>query len=236
VIGNRVIVAGTKRWANRLQGVLNSAERAAAVTDRYAKWTAVPTRYVVYVAGPDEWARWYGVRQAAWVAAYAMPLTDTYTEIVLNATKVGTAEAREVLQHEFTHVVTLSGVQRTFNDSWWMIEGIAEYVQNVKAPLGLYRALGDGRRYVRSGAWDGTVALGEPDSQASAAEANGRYAVAFLAVRRMVDRYGEQHMLEFFDAVARNGRGLEAASATAYGQPWATVSDDCARYIRHVAG
>jgi hypothetical protein len=34
VIGNRVIVAGTKRWANRLQGVLNSAERAAAVTDR----------------------------------------------------------------------------------------------------------------------------------------------------------------------------------------------------------
>ena len=236
VVGNRVVVAGTKKWASRLSGVLASAERAAAVTDRYAKWGPPPSRYVVYVAGPDEWAQWYGVQQASWVAAYAMPLTDTYTEIVLNATKVSVADSREVLQHEFTHVVTLAGVHKTYQDSWWLIEGIAEYVQNVGTPISAYRALSDGRKYVHSGAWNGTVALGEPSTTATTSEANGEYAVAYLAVRRLSERFGEQRMLEFFNAVARNGQGLESASVTVLGQPWAQVADDCARYVRRGVG
>jgi len=236
VVGNRVVVAGMKKWANRLAGILAAAERAAAVTDRYAKWGDPPTRYIVYVAGPDEWAQWYGVQQAGWVAAYAMPLTDTYTEIVLNATKVAVSDAREVLQHEFTHVVTLSGVHKTYPESWWLIEGIAEYVQNVGAPISMYRALGDGRKYVHGGTWNGAVALGEPDANASTSDANGRYAVAYLAVRRLAERFGEPKMLDFFNAVARNGQAPDQASAAVFGQPWAAVADDCAKYVRRSVG
>ncbi len=234
-VGRRVVVAGTSRWASRLPSILASAERAAAVTDRYSRWDGPPGRYIVYVAGPDEWARWYGAQQASWVAAYAMPLTETYTEIVLNASKVTPADAREVLQHEFTHVVTLSGVRHSYPNSWWLIEGIAEYVQNVGRPITAYRSLGDGRRYARGG-WDGSIALEEPSANASPTEANGRYAVAYLAVRRLVERFGEAKMLDFFAAVARNGTGLEAASASAFGQPWAEVSTDCTRYVRRNLG
>ena len=174
----------------------------------------------------------YGVSQAAWVAAYAMPLTDSYTEIVLNATKVSGADAREVLQHEFTHVVTLAGVRRSYPDSWWLVEGISEYVQNLGRPTAGYRALPDGRRYVRSGAWSGSVALSEPGPKATTSEANGHYAVAFLAVRRLTERFGEPKMLDFFAAVARDGKGLELASTEVFGAAWTEVSTDCARAVR----
>lgn len=235
-VGNRVVVAGTGRWAGRLPGALAAAERAAAVTDRYARWGDPPDRYVVYLAGPDEWSQWYGVQQSPWVAAYAMPLTDTYTEIVLNATKVGPDDTREVLQHEFTHVVTLSGVRRTYPNSWWLVEGVAEYVQNAGQPLWAYRSLGEGRAYLRSGAWNGSIALDEPDPKATGSEANGHYAVAYLAVRWLVETYGEARTLAFFAAVARNGTGLEAAAASALGQSWAQVADGGARYVRRALG
>jgi hypothetical protein len=235
VVGSRVLVAGTSRWSGRLASVLASAERAALVADRYSRWDDPPGRYVVYVAGPDEWARWYGVSQASWVAAYAIALTDTYREIVLNATKVGTLDVREVLQHEFTHVVTLSGVRATYPNSWWLVEGLAEYVQNHGRPLAEYRALVDGRRYVYRG-WNGSIALPEPDPAVNLWEANGRYAVVYLAVRRLADRYGEDRMLRFFAAVARNGVGLEQAARTTLGLSWVRVSGDCTMYIRIYLG
>lgn len=234
-VGERVLVAGTSRWASRLSGVLASAERAAAVTDHYARWDEPPGRYVVYVAGPDEWAAWYGVRQASWVAAYAMPLTDTYTEIVLNAAKVSASDAREVLQHEFTHVVTLSGARSTYPGTWWLVEGLAEYVQNQGRPISTYRALTDGWRYANS-AWNGSVALDEPGREATVSEANGRYAVAYLAVRWLVERYGEAKALEFFAAVARNGAAVTEAAPITLRQPWLRVSADCSAFVRRSLG
>src|SRR5258706_521252 len=76
VVGPRVIIATTARYAAKLPAMLVAAEKAAAVTDRFAKWRDPPGRYVVYLASPDEWSRWYGVKQQPWVAAVAMPLTD----------------------------------------------------------------------------------------------------------------------------------------------------------------
>lgn len=235
-VGGRVVVASTSKWASRLPAILASAERAASVTDRFAKWSsAPPDRYVVYLAGPDDWANWYGVQQASWVAAYAMPITDTYTEIVLNATRVGTFDAKEVLQHEFTHVVTLWGVHRSYPGSWWMVEGIAEYVQNVGLPVSSYRALAEGKRYAKAG-WNGSIAVEEPSASASTLEANGKYAVAYLAVRRIAERFSEPKMLAFFAAVARDGTDVEAAAPKTLGASWADVSGDCVRYVRHSLG
>lgn len=235
VVGSRVLVAGTSRWTSRLTGVLAAAERAAAVADRYSRWDDPPGRYVVYVAGPEEWASWYGVSQASWVAGYAIALTDTYREVVLNATKVGSLDVREVLQHEFTHVVTLSGVHATYPNTWWLVEGIAEYAQNLSRPLAEYRALIDGRRYVYRG-WNGSIALPEPGPSVSLSEANGRYAVVYLALRLLVERYGEERVLRFFAAVVRNGVRLERAARSTLGQSWALVSGECTSYIRIYLG
>src|SRR5205809_2406835 len=49
-VGARVIVAAPGRYAGRLQSALASAEQAAAVTDRYARWGAPPGRYLVFLA------------------------------------------------------------------------------------------------------------------------------------------------------------------------------------------
>jgi hypothetical protein len=229
--GPRVILATTARYASRLPSMLAEAEKAAAVTDRYAKWDRPPGRYVVLLAGPDEWGTWYGVKQQSWVAAFAMPLADDATEVVLNAARVDTRDTVDVLRHEFTHVVTLVGVSRSYEHSWWLVEGIAEYVR-VTGGTRPFDGLAEVRKYVHSGRWPGDVALDEPPPDSSASDVNGRYGVAYLALRRLADRFGEDKLLAFFAAVARTGTPLAPASLAAFGVSWDTVAADCAQYVR----
>ena len=235
-VGARTIVATTPRYANRLPAALAGAEQAAEVVDRYARWAPPPGRYLVYLAGGDEWGRWYGVHQPSWVAGYAMPVADDTTEIILNAQCVGSDAVLDTLRHEFTHVVTLVGVRRDYSAQWWLVEGIAEYVRMVGRPLGDYAGYGATHRYVHSGRWDGTVALGEPPDSSSTDDASGRYGVAFLSLRRIADRFGEDALLNFFDAVIRKGTDPSAAAPAVLGASWDDVRADCARYVRRTIG
>jgi hypothetical protein len=235
-VGARVIVAATPRYANRLAPALAGAEKAAAVADRYARWGQPPGRYLVYLAGPDEWSRWYGVSQPSWVAGYAMPVSDSDTEIILNAQKIDSTEVLDTLRHEFAHVVTLAGVRRSYPARWWLVEGIAEYIRMVGRPLSAYRGLSLTRKYLHSGRWPGLVALDEPALSASTEEATGRYGVAFLAVRCLAERYGEDRMLAFFDAVVRRGGDPDAASVAEFNAPLAAVTAGCAAYTRAAVG
>lgn len=236
VAGSRVVVAAPPRYANRLSATLNVAERAAAKADSFARWRPRPSRYVVYFAGPDEWSTWYGVKQPAWAAAFAMPITPEYTEIVLNAARIDSGEVLSTLTHEFAHVTTLAGVQRNYTDSWLLVEGIAEYVSHGERPASAYPWLSGTRRYVRGGQWQGTAGLAAPAESASVGDATGRYGVAYLAVRRLATRFGEAKMLDFFAAVARDGQNATAAAPAVLGAPWPEVAADCDRYIRDVAG
>jgi len=45
-------------------------------------------------------------------------------------------------------------------------------------------------------------------------------------------RFGEDRLLAFFAAAARDGRPLEQASLEIFGAPWAQVAADCADYVR----
>jgi hypothetical protein len=180
----------------------------------------------VYLAGPGEWGTWYGVPQQPWVAAFAMPLTDVATEVVLNVDHVDARDVTDVLRHEFTHVVTLAGVDRTYAQSWWLVEGIAEYVR-VTGGARPFDGLGDVRKFIHSGHWLGDVALDGPPDSATASDVNGRYGVAYLAVKRLAEHYGEARMLAFFGAVVRDGMPLDKAARTVFGAGWGTVSADC---------
>jgi hypothetical protein len=233
-VGARVVVATTARYASRLPSVLVAAEKAAAVADRYARWEKPPGRYVIYMAGSEEWGLWYGIKQQSWVAAFAMPLTDTSTEIVLNVDHVGVRDVTDILRHELTHVVTLAGVGRSYDRSWWLVEGIAEYVR-VTGGSRPFDGLGDLRKFVYSGRWSGETALDGPPPDVSASDVNGRYAVAYLAVRRLAERFGEDKMLAFFGAVARDGQPLAEAAPAVFGVPWDDVAADCARAVRTTA-
>ncbi|GAA1804940.1 hypothetical protein HC028_03825 [Planosporangium flavigriseum] len=235
-IGSRVVVAATPRYADRVPALLAAAEKAAAVTDRYARWGPPPGRYLVYLAGPEEWGRWYGVRQAQWVAGYAMPITVRHAEIVLNGQRVAGDEVVDTLRHEFAHVVTLVDVHRDYSAQWWLVEGVAEYVRMVGRPLSEYELLSASRRYVRAGNPTGVPALTEPAASASAEDASGRYGVAFLSVRRLAERYGEEKMLRFFDQVVRQGVAPQSAAAGEFGVDWGEITGDCAGYVRRNLG
>jgi hypothetical protein len=231
-VGSRVVVAATPRYASRLQATLATAERAAAKADRYARWRPKPARYVVYLAGADEWSSWFGGRQPVWAAGYTLPLTPDYSEIVLNATRVDSTEVAATLTHEFAHVTTLAGVQRNYTDSWLLVEGLAVYATHGDRPESASPWLPGTRRYVTGGHWPGTAALVAPAESATVSDATGLYGVAYLAVRRLADRFGEAKMLEFFDLAERKGMTLEQASTQALGADWGAVAADCAHYVR----
>jgi hypothetical protein len=230
-LGSRVVVAAAPRYADRVPALLAAAEKAAAITDRYARWGPPPGRYLVYLAGPEEWGRWYGVRQAEWVAGYAMPITARHTEIVLNGQRVTADEVVDTLRHEFAHVVTLVDVRHDYSRQWWLVEGVAEYVRMVGRPLPEYELLSASRRYVRAGSPTDVPGLTEPTATASTEDASGRYGVAFLSVRWLAERFGEEKMLRFFDEVVRRGVAPPAAAAGEFGVDWGEIIGDCAGYV-----
>jgi hypothetical protein len=231
-IGTRTVVAAPLKYAGRVTALLDAAEEAASVADRYARWSPPPGRYIVYLAGPDEWGTWYGVHQAEWVAGYAMPLTERDTEIVLNAQRVTGPEVVDTLRHEFAHVVTLANVHRDYSGQWWLVEGIAEYVRMVGRPLRDYELLPASRRYVRAGNATDLGSLAEPAAGASTDDASGRYGVAFLTVRRLAERFGEDAMLSFFDKVVRQGIPQGDAAKAEFGGDWDEITNDCAKYVK----
>ncbi|MFG2037628.1 basic secretory protein-like protein [Dactylosporangium sp. NPDC048998] len=230
-VGGRVVMSTTARYASRLPSMLAAAEKAAALTDKFARWGEPPARYVVYLAGPDEWSAWYGIKQEPWVAGFALPLTATVTEIVLNASRVDTRQTLDVLRHEFTHVVTLAGVDKAYEHTWWLVEGIAEYVR-VKGSGKPFDGVGDVRTYVRSGHWKGEIAMDDPPDGSSTADVSGRYGVAYLSLQRLADRFGEDRLLDFFDYAARQGLTLADAAPKAFGLSWDDVEADCVRNVR----
>jgi hypothetical protein len=232
VMGPRVVVAAPARHAGGLASTLQAAEKAAARADTFARWGQKPSRYVVYLAGPDEWSKWYGVKQPAWAVGFAIPITADHTEIVLNASRVDTGDVVHTLTHEFSHVSTLSGVQRNYTDSWLLVEGLAEYVSHSTRPVSAYPWLSGTRRYVRSGLWPGTAALVAPAQSATVSDATGRYGVAYLGVRRIAERFGEDKMLAFYAAVARDGRSAALTAPEVFGVTWDAVAADCDIYIR----
>jgi hypothetical protein len=233
-VGKRVVVAASPRHASRLQPTLAAAEKAAAKADRYARWRPKPARYVVYLAGADEWSSWFGGKQPVWAAGYALPITPDYSEIVLNANRVDSTEVAATLTHEFLHVTTLAGVQRNYTDSWLLVEGLAEYATHGEKAENAYPWLEGTRRYVTGGRWPGTAKLAAPVDSATVSDATGLYGVAYFAVRRLAERFGPDRLLAFFTAVARDGRPPAQASPEILGVPWADASADCDRHIRAV--
>jgi hypothetical protein len=230
-VGARTVIVSSGRFAAQLPALQAQAEQAARFVDRFAKWSDPPGRYVVYVATAEEWQTWHGGGLEPWAAAYAVSLGNTSREVVVNGQYVRGGDLGAIFRHEFAHVVTLDGVVRHRQQTWWLVEGVAEYA----TVTGGSRALENIptiRRYIRSGRWSGAVTLDPPPSGTSEADVQGLYGIAYLTVRRLVDRFGEARMFGFFEAVVRQARPPAEAAPTNLGTSWEEVAADLARYVR----
>jgi hypothetical protein len=231
-VGKYVVVAGPARLAGRVQSAALAADRSAAVANHFAQWSSPPNRFLIYLAGPTEWNTWYSANEPDWAAAFAIPVSDYDAEVVVNAARVTSGDVEDLLRHELTHVTSLAGAQT--HGPFWLVEGLADYAMWYGRSVSTYRGLKYVRKFVKTSAWLNSPEVDGPDEEASLDDATGRYGVAFLAVHRLADKYGEKAMMRFFGDVARDGMSTEEASSLELGVDWKTASADIASYIRHI--
>ena len=234
-VGSRAVVASTKANAWRLDEAVQAADRAAKVADQFAKWHPAPTRFVIFLAGPSDWRKWYGKNEPNWAAAWTVPIGTYESEVVVRTEVVRQSSLEELLAHELTHVTSLAGDRDGVSaEHWWLIEGIADFAAFGTKPNSQYDAIAPVRNFVQSGRFKDNVAVTAPTDAAALEDAAARYGVAFLAVRHLAEKYGRAKMIDFFGAVVHKDDTLDAASRDAFGAAWSTVNADCARYVRQV--
>ncbi|MFC3501547.1 hypothetical protein ACFOOK_11350 [Micromonospora krabiensis] len=231
VAGERTLVATTPALRGRLPGLLAEAEAAAAVADRFAVGGDRPDRYRIFYAGRAEWERWYGGGRPAWTGGYAVTVGGGHHEVVLNADGLTPGGADELLRHELTHAASLPDRGYPGDATWWLVEGLAEYAGSGGQSLDRYAGLAEVRRLVRGG-WDGRLDSAAPADEASAERVAGSYGLGYLAVRHLVDRFGERRVLAFFAAVVHDRTPVDRAAEQVLGEPWAGLHDECVAYVR----
>ncbi|MET8349820.1 MULTISPECIES: hypothetical protein [unclassified Micromonospora] len=233
-IGPRTIVATTPALRGRLPGLLAQAEAAATVADGYVVTGSPPDRYRIFYAGRSEWQSWYGGGRPQWTGGYAVTVGGGHHEVVLNADGLPSSGADDLLRHELTHAASLPERGYPGKTTWWLVEGLAEYAGAGGQPVDRYEGLAQVRKLVRS-SWDGRLEGITPADDASADRVGGSYGVGYLAVRHLVDRYGPQRLLAFFEAVVHGRKAFEDAAEQAFGEQWSTLHDECVAYVRAAA-
>ncbi len=232
VVGKRTIVASTPAFRSRLPSLLRRAEAAAKVADQYVVGGAAPDRYRIYYAGTKEWERWYGGDQAEWSGGYAVNVGGGHREIVLGPDSLdyGTG-LDELLRHELVHAASLPENDYWDNSAWWLFEGLADHAAADGAPVGRYPGLALTRKLVK-GDWDGKLDNLIPADDAPDEQVTGAYGIAYLAVRYLIDRFGEEQVLAFVKAVVHDLRVPAQVAEEIFDESWSTLHDDCVAYIR----
>jgi hypothetical protein len=163
-----------------------------------------------------------------------VPVGGGHFDVVLNAKGLHSSVLDDLLRHEMTHASSLPGEGYRTGANWWLVEGIADHAAAGGRPVGRYEGLPDVRRLVAQG-WNGPLAKAEPGAGSSDWQVSAAYGVGYLAVRHLVDRFGEADTLAFFKAVVHDKRTLDQASAEVFGDPWSVLHGECVSYVRSAA-
>jgi hypothetical protein len=230
------MVVAPKALSGRARAFLPAADRAAKIADRYVLGKK-PDRYIVYLAGPSDWKKWFGGSED-WAIGFAVPATDERSDIVLRAEEISGGYAEEVMKHEMGHVATLSGRDyRDYNgETWWLTEGIAEYVEWDGRSVAAYDRKQNARRLLREKKFTGDLEKLVPDDDAPDWRIDGSYGLAYYATKCIAEKYGHAKMLRFADAVLRGGRPSEAEAPPILGTSWKTVTTGCLAYTKQKLG
>jgi hypothetical protein len=233
--GSRTLVAVPLADRGRLADLSRRAEAAATIADRYTVGGGRVDRYRVFVADAASWKRWYTGFPGRWVTGRSVPAAggDGRIEVEVPLRRLTPGSADAILRHELTHVATLrSGSFSHRDDAWWLVEGIAEYVELRGGPGDVPGEAAALRLFVRAHRLV-SVGVPPPARSASASDAAGRYAVGFFAVDHLMAAYGHAATLNFFRQAVRQGRSLDAAARSAFHKPWSHVNRECATAVRH---
>jgi hypothetical protein len=145
-------------------------------------------------------------------------------------TGLGPLAGQVVLTHEATHAATGA----TFRDMpLWLVEGFGDYVALVGDPVPVQVAAGQALQRVRRSGPPRRLPA-EGDFSTSAHGLGASYEAAWLACRLIAERYGEDRLLRFYQAVARN-QDIDAAFASVLGTTERRFTADWRDYLRRLA-
>jgi hypothetical protein len=232
--GERVTVAATAGQRKNLRRVLELAEQAATITDRYAALVRNhQPRYRIYLADDKAWKSWYGGVKEKWVVGLAVPLNDAGTDTVLRMSQLGdTRLLATAIQHEMGHVVTLSGATaRNPGQDQWLSEGIAEYIGWAPKPASASWRRAGVRAAFRGSRRPATIVAKAPGAKADDLAVAAFYGQGHYAVDCMASRYGERKLFAFVRLALRQDVTYDQASRKAFGKPFRAVDKACIAWI-----
>ncbi|MEV3937685.1 hypothetical protein AB0K52_17100 [Glycomyces sp. NPDC049804] len=239
-VGERTVTAVPLEMADRLDEALEVSEAAAVNADKWAYWEK-PDRYVVYIASDAEFESWFG---GFWdsedVLGFALPLNGTVNgerqpstyATVMGVDRTGWGYGlTSVIRHELGHAVTLWAApsERYADDTWWMVEGVAEYIDHGDRSLDEYDRALDVRDYVEQGGCETDIL--PPDGDDDTLAGSGKYGCGFLGVHYMIDEYGVEKFTEFFGATAREGEPAVDMAPEIYGKSYAELMEEITAFI-----
>ncbi|GAA2294618.1 hypothetical protein GCM10009853_058270 [Glycomyces scopariae] len=239
-VGERTVTAVPVAMEARLEEALAISEAAAENADQWAYWEK-PDRYVIYIASDEEFDTWFGgMWDSEDVLGFALPLNGTVGgerqpstyATVMGVDRTGWGEGlTSVIRHELGHAVTLWAApsERYADDTWWMVEGVAEYIDHGDRALEDYDRMWDVRDYVAQGGCATDIL--PPDEDDDTLAGSGKYGCGFLGVHYMIDTYGVDKFAEFFGMTAREGTPAVDAAQTVYGADYAALMEEITAFI-----
>ncbi len=238
--GKRVTLMASAAEASQLAAVLPVADAVAATADRFTVLSTPPDHYDIYLASAAESRTWFG---GAAAGATSSPVWTDIGErqavvVLPDATRTG-PRGGDGLAADLGRVLgLLASQQDMFAEEVHadaLTAGLGDYVAYLGHPGADADRLAAVGTYVRSGRWPGTC---DPAWTASASPAtiSADTGIGYLALRRLVQRFGLKQTLQFWGDVERSDNPIDGSSQVEFGQPWAAVDADCVKYVRHTVG
>jgi hypothetical protein len=143
-----------------------------------------------------------------------------------------------VLRHELTHAATLRGDDfHEPDDSWWLIEGLAELGQEHGRSAREYGLDSEIRRYLREGDYkSGDLAKIYGGHSEKGWTVWAKYGLAYYAVRRISERSARRSCSGSPTRCSSGAPRSRTRPGPSSGVPIADVYKDCLRYTRDVVG
>ncbi|MFC4337167.1 hypothetical protein [Salininema proteolyticum] len=241
--GSRTLTVVPQRLADELSTYQSLSEEGAEVADPWARWER-PDRYLVFYADSAAFETWFGGMEdgAGDVLGYAAVMEGTVEEEPRGSASItvmgvdnayGMDDLRSTVRHELGHAATRWAADNPAarNDAWWIIEGIAEYIDQGTADISTYLRAAGMREYVDDGLCDSGI---EPSGRDSGAVTSAKYGCAYIAVWYFLEEYGDEKFEELFAAAAREGQSLEKNVEGVLGVSHETLMKEIGKHIRSV--
>jgi hypothetical protein len=240
----RVVVLASAAEKSQLADAIGVAVAAAGTADEFTRW-GKPPYYLLYLASPAEFAKWFTTTTKPTAIGVDYQLSARDQEAVIELPQArdesGLGGWQVSIQHEFGHSATLYGTDahsgyytRGIDDD--LIEGIAQLVAYTDTPawdLGREASL---QAYIKAGKWSGHAYLTKEVSSHDTATSNAAYTIGYLTMRWMSQTYGRAKMLDFFDRYEHHTATLDTAARAAFGLSWASVDARVKAYVIAAVG